>query len=126
MEIRRVGCLAAVRFFRRLLKGQGGEPRWMIIDTLTSYDAAHRAVMPTVEHIHAVYANNRVEVSHQPTRQQAYHMRGFSSATQAQQFLTLHGLVQNLFRLGRHLMQAVNYRLLRTQAFQVWKEAVCA
>ena len=29
-------------------------------------------------------------------------------------------------RLGRHLMQAVNYRLLRTQAFQVWEEAVCA
>ena len=53
-------------------------------------------------------------------------MRGFSSATQAQRFLTLHGLVQNLFRLGRHLLQAVNYRLLRTQAFQVWKDSVCA
>jgi putative transposase len=38
----------------------------------------------------------------------------------------LHGLTQNLFRLGRHLMQAVNYRILRAQAFQVWKEAVCA
>ena len=98
----------------------------MITDTLKSYGAAHRAVMPTVEHIHAVYANNRAEVSHQPTRQQEYHMRGFSSATHAQRFLTLHGLTQNLFRLGRHLMQAVHYRLLRTQAFQVWEEAVCA
>jgi len=82
--------------------------------------------MPTVEHINDVYANNRVEVSHQPTRQQEYHMRGFSSSTQTQWFLTLHGLTQNLFRLGRHLIQAVNYRLLRTQAFQVWKESVCA
>jgi hypothetical protein len=27
--------------------------------------------------------------------------------------------------LGRHLMQAVNYQLSRTQAFQVWQEAVC-
>ena len=71
-------------------------------------------------------ANNRAEVSHQPTRQQEYHRRGFSSATHAQRFLTLHGLTQNLFRLGRHLMQAVHYRLLRTQAFQVWEEAVCA
>ncbi len=110
---------AAARFFHRLLKGQGREPRWMITDTLKSYGAAHRADMPTVEHINAVYENNRVEVSHQPTRQQEYSMRGFSSATHAQRFLTLHGLTQNLFRLGRHLMQAVHYRLLRTQAFQV-------
>ncbi len=117
---------AAERFFRRLLKGQGREPRWLVTDKLRSYDAAYREVMPTVEHINHVYANNRAEVSHQPTRQQEYHMRGFASSTQAQRFLTLHGLTSNLFRLGRHLMQAVNYRLLRSQAFLVWKEAVCA
>ncbi len=35
-------------------------------------------------------------------------------------------LTQNLFRLGRHLMQAVNYRIWRTQSFQIWKESVCA
>ena len=117
---------AAIRFFRHLLKDQGGEPRWLITDKLRSYDAAHRTTMPTVKHINAPYANNRAEISHQPTRQQEYHMRGFSSSTQAQRFLALHGLTQNLFRLGRHLLQAVNYRLLRTQAFQVWQEAVCA
>jgi len=83
-------------------------------------------MMPTVNHLNHVYANNRAEVSHQPTRQQEYHMRGFASSPQAQGFLTLHGLTQNLFRLGRHLLQAVNYRLLRTQAFQVWQEAMCA
>jgi putative transposase len=123
---RRRNQRAAERFFRRLLKGQGREPRWLITDKLRSYDAAHRTVMPTVKHINDVYANNRVEVSHQATRQQEYHMRGFASSTQAQRFLTMHGLTQNLFRLGRHLMQAVNYRILRAQAFQVWKEAVCA
>ena len=117
---------AAVRFFRRLLKGQRGEPRWLITDKLRSYDVAHREVMPTVKHLNTVYANNRVEVSHQPTRQQESHMRGFASLLQAQRFLTLHGFTQNLFRLGRHLMQAVNYRLWRTQSFQVWKESVCA
>lgn len=47
-------------------------------------------------------ATIRAEVSHQPTRQRAYHMRGFSSSTRAQRLLTLHGLTQNLFRLGRH------------------------
>jgi putative transposase len=123
---RRRNKKAAIRFFRRLLKGQGREPRWLITDKLRSYDAAHRTVMPTVKHIKDVYANNRVEVSHQATRQQEYHMRGFASSTQAQRFLTMHGLTQNLFRLGRHLMKAVNYRLLRTQAFQIWKDAVCA
>ena len=61
--------------------------------------------MPSFQHINTPYANNRVEVSQQPTRQQEYHMRGFSSAQEAQRFLTLHGLTQNLFRLGRHLMQ---------------------
>ncbi|MDH3770317.1 MAG: IS6 family transposase, partial [Nitrospirota bacterium] len=69
---------------------------------------------------------NRDEVSHEPTLQQERAMRGFRSSGQAQRFLTLHGLTQNLFRLGRHLLQAVNYRLLRTQAFQVWQEAVGA
>ncbi len=117
---------AAVRFFRRLIKGQGNEPRWLVTDKLRSYDVAHRTVMPAVAHIKAAYANNRAEVSHQPTRQQEYAMRGFSSLSQAQQFLTLHGLTQNLFRLGRHLMQAVNYRLLRARAFEVWQETVCA
>jgi putative transposase len=123
---RRRNKQAAVRFLRRLIKGQGGEPRWLVTDKLRSYDAAHRTVMPTVHHINHVYANNRAEVSHQPTRQREYHMRGLSSSIQAQRFLTLHGLTQNLFRLGRHLLQAVNYRILRTQAFQVWKDAVCA
>ncbi len=122
---RRRNKKAAERFFRRLLKGQGREPRWLMTDKLKSYDAAHRTVMPTVEHINDVYANNRAEVSHQPTRQREYHMRRFSSSPQAQRFLTLHGLTQNLFRLGRHLMQAVNYRILRAQAFHVWQEAVC-
>ncbi len=82
--------------------------------------------MPTVNHINHVYANNRAKVSHEPTRQRERAMRGFTSPRQAQEFLTLHGLTQNLFRLGRHLFQAVNYRFLRSQASQVWKKVTCA
>ena len=123
---RRRNHRAAERFFRPLLKSQGREPRWIVTAKLRSYDVAHRTIMPSVHHPNHVYANNRAEVSHEPTRQRERHMRGSSSSTQAQRFLTLHGLTQNLFRLGRHLLQAVNYRLLRTQAFQVWQEAVCA
>jgi putative transposase len=113
-------------FFRRLIKGQGREPRWLVTDKLRSYDAAHRAMMPTVDHINYVYANNRVEVWHEPTRPRERYMGSFPSPAQAQRFLTLHGLTQNLFRLSRNLIQAVNYRILRTQGFQVWKEVVCA
>lgn len=36
---RRRNQRAAERFFRRLLKGQGGEPRWLMTDKLRSYDA---------------------------------------------------------------------------------------
>jgi len=53
-------------------------------------------------------------------------MHGFSSPQPAQRLLTLQRLTQNLFRLGRQLMQAVHYRLWRAQSFQIWKESVCA
>jgi len=84
-----------------------------------------RALNCDANHAPRVYANNRAEVSHQPTRQQERAMGGFRSSEQAPRFLTLHGLTQNLLPLGRHLMQAVNYRILRAQAFQVWQEVVC-
>ncbi len=120
---RRRNQVAAGRFFRRLLKGQGGEPRWLVTEKLLSDDTAHRRIVPSVNHINHVYTNNRGEVSHEPTGQRERVMRGSNSPTQAQRFLTLHGLTQNPFRVGRHLVQAINYRLLRTQAFQVWQGA---
>ncbi len=58
---------AAKRFFRKLLKGQGSEPRRLLTDKLRSYGAAHRTVMPSVVHSTNQYENNRAEVSHQPT-----------------------------------------------------------
>ena len=91
--------------------------------SLRSYAAAHRIVMPSVPHSTRQYENNRAEVSHQPTRQRERQMRGFKSTAQAQRFLSVHGLVQNLFRTGRHLMRAVHHRLLRERAFGVWREA---
>jgi len=56
---------------------------------------------------------SHAEVSRQPTRQREGQMRGFKSAAHAQRFLPVHGLVQNLFRVGRHLLRAVHHRLLR-------------
>ena len=50
----------------------------------------------------------------------------FTSTAHAQRFLSVHGVVLNLFRLGRHLLRAVHHRLLRTRAFGVWSEVTCA
>ena len=87
---------AAKRFFRKLLKGQGSEPWQLVTDKLRSYAAAHRSVMPSVAHDTRQYANNRAEVSHQPTRQRERFMRGFKSAGQAQRFLSGHGVIQSI------------------------------
>ena len=53
--------------------------------------------MPSVVHDTTRYANNRAEVSHQPTRRREAHMRRFKSVAQAQRFLSVHGVVYNLF-----------------------------
>ena len=105
---------AATRFFRNLLKRQGCVPRRLITDKLRSYASARCAVMPSVVHCTDQYANNRAEVSHQPTRQRERQMRRFKSAAQLQRFASVHGLVQNLFRVGRHLLRSAHHRLLRS------------
>jgi len=117
---------AAKRFFRKLLKGQCVSPRRVTTDKPKSYSAAHREVMPSVVHSTEQYENNRAEVSHEPTRQRERQMRRFKSMGQAQRFLTVHGAVGNLFRLGRHLIRAAHYREFRWKAFSEWQQVTCA
>ena len=111
---------AARTFFRKLLKSQRQNPFRIVTDKLGSYRVAHREIMSLVTHDTSRYANNRAEVSHQPTRQGERQMRRFKSPDQAQRFLHVHGVIQNLFRLGRHRLRAVHHRLLRTRSFGVW------
>ena len=117
---------AAVRFFRKLLKKQGCLPRRLVTDKLRSYPAAHRTVMPSVVHRIEQYANNRAEVSHQPTRQRERQMRRFKSAAHLQRFAAVHGVVHNLFRVGRHLLRSTHHRLLRRRAFVEWEAVTSA
>jgi putative transposase len=117
---------AAARFFRKLLKGQGREPRRLITDKLRSYAAAHRTAMPSVVHSTRQYENNRAELSHQPIRQHERQMRRFKSAAHLQRFASVHGIVQNLVRVGRHLLRAGHHRRLRRQAFVAWDAVTCA
>ena len=115
---------AAKRFFKRLSKSLGGEPRKIVTDKLRSYGVAHRELMPDVIHDTARYANNRAEQSHEATRVWERGMTRFKSMGQAQRFLGAHAAVQNLFNLGRHLGRAEHYRNLRESAFGDWAAAV--
>jgi putative transposase len=112
---------AAVRFFKRLLRVSGSEPRRIVTDKLRSYGVAHRELIPGTIHDTSQYANNRAELSHQPTRVRERGMRLFKSTHQAQRFLSTHAAVYNRFNLGRHLVSAEHYRFLRQRAFASWK-----
>ncbi len=112
---------AAKRFFKRLLRNHGNEPRKIVTDKLRSYGVAHRELIPESIHDTSQYANNRAELSHPPTRVRERGMRRFKSMQQAQRFLSAHAAVYNLFNLGRHLVSAKHYRLFRENAFTSWK-----
>jgi putative transposase len=115
---------AAKRFFKRLLRSHGDEPRKIVTDKLRSYGVAHRELIPETIHVTDRYANNRAEQSHEPTRVRERGMRKFKSTGQAQRFLNAHAAVYNLFNLGRHLTKARYYRKFREGAFGLWAEAV--
>ena len=116
--------VAAKRFFKRLLRSNGGEPRKIVTDKLRSYGVAHRELIPESIHSTKQYENNRAEQSHEATRVRERGMRRFKSVGQAQRFLGAHAAVSNLFNLGKHLVGAEHYRNIRTTAFAEWSRVV--
>jgi putative transposase len=68
---------AAKRFFKWLLRKHRGEPRKILTDKLRSYGVAHRELIPETIHDTSQYANNRAELSHEPTRVIERGMRKF-------------------------------------------------
>ncbi|MFH8516791.1 IS6 family transposase [Streptomyces gelaticus] len=113
---------AARRFFRRLVKTTRTVPRVVVTDKLRSYGAAHREVMPSVEHRSHKGLNNRAENSHQPTRQRERAMKGFRSADGAQRFLSAFSGISPHFRPRRHLMTAPDYRTEMQHRFTTWEQ----
>ncbi|MFF3896192.1 IS6 family transposase [Streptomyces sp. NPDC001812] len=113
---------AARRFFRRLIQKTCSVPRVVVTDKLRSYGAAHREVMPSVEHRSSKYLNNRAENSHQPTRQRERAMKGFRSVGGAQRFLSAFSGISPHFRPRRHLMTASGYRAEMTVRFAIWDQ----
>ena len=114
---------AAKRFFRKLLKGQGGSPWPMVTDRLRSYAAACRELGLAATYRTGQSENNRAEVSHPHTREQERQTRRIKSVAQVQRFLAVHAATHNSFRLARHRLKAIHHRLLRERAFTTWKIA---
>jgi putative transposase len=110
---------AAKRFFKRFLEA-GGTPREIVTDKLRSYSVAHRQLIPGTRHNTEQYANNRAELSHQPTRVHERGMRRFKSTRQAQRFLECHAAVYNLFNLHRHSLSRRFFKLFRIRSFATW------
>jgi putative transposase len=119
---------AAKRFFQRFLK-TGGLPREIITDKLRSYSVAHRSLIPGAKHNTEQCANNRAELSHQPTRVRERVMRRFKAITQAQRFLDSHAALYNLFNLfnlNRHSLCRRTFKLFQLRSFATWDTIVTA
>ena len=113
---------AAKRLLRRLLKKQGCPPRRMITDKLGSYAAAHRQIMPAVEHRSHKGLNNRAENSHL-LRWRERIMQGFRSPGGLQRFVSMFSAVGNLFVPPRSRRSALAIHLHRLEAMAAWKSA---
>ncbi len=94
----------------------------LVTDKLGSYSVAHEEMIPSVPHDTSRWANNRAEVSHEAVRKREYCLRRFKSEGHAQLSVSIFSVVANLFRVGRQKVQASNYRILRGQAFDDWRQ----
>jgi len=112
---------AAVRFLRKLRNGRAYVPRVVVTDTLASYGAALREILPSVEHRRHKGLNNRAEHAHQPTRERERRMRRFTSPGHAQRFLAAYGPIVGHFRPRRHRLTAAAYRETSAERFATWR-----
>ena len=86
LQAKRNGATAK-RFFKRLLRRHGGEPRKIVTDKLRSYGVAHRELIPETIHSTQQYENNRSEQSHEVTSARERGTRQFKSVRQAERLL---------------------------------------
>ncbi len=80
-------------------------------------------MLPGVEHRRHKGLNNRAENSHRPVRKRERVLQHFKSPEHAQRFLELFSALCNHFRPRRHLLPADQYRHLRSERFEQWREA---
>ena len=86
LQAKRDGA-AAKRFFKRLIRSHGDDPKKIVTDKLRRYGVAHRELIADVVDDTSQYANNRAEQSREPTRVRERGMRRFKSVGHVQRFL---------------------------------------
>ncbi|MCX2928156.1 IS6 family transposase [Streptomyces sp. NEAU-W12] len=106
----------ARRFFQKTRE----VPRAVVTDKLRPHGAAHREVMPSVEHRQSKYLNNQAENSQQPTRQRERAMKGFRSVGGAQRSLSAFSGISPHCRPHRHLLTAPDHRAEMAIRFAIW------
>jgi putative transposase len=116
----------AMKCSKELLKALQATPLKIVTDKLRRYSAARGEVMPSVAWSTQQYKNNRYGSYHQHSRQQERRIRQLKSQSQAQRFLACYSIINNLFRLGGHQIQAGNDRILSERAFSKWTSISCA
>ncbi|MGV8949283.1 MAG: IS6 family transposase [Candidatus Paracaedibacter sp.] len=121
---KRRNAKAAMRFLKRAFKTVGALPRVMVTDTLRSYRKAHRILCKSVEHRSHKRLNNRIENSHQPTREKERQMRGFKKPGNTQRFLSSMRVFLNLLKVSRYTYSAQDYRQKLKTAFATFDEIV--
>ena len=117
---KRRNAKAALRFLRGALKRIGSCPRILVTDKLRSYKKAHRLLLKSTEHRSHKRLNNRIENSHQPTREKERQMRKFKDPGNTQKLLSVMGSFLNLFKVGRYKHSATEYRARLEKAFQTF------
>ena len=117
---------AAMKLMRKLLRNQGVRPIRIVTDKLKSYGAAFRDLR--LAHLHETghRLNNRAESSHVPVRRRERKMQRFKSQGSAQQFLSTHGPIYNLFNVQRHLISRHTLRTFRDHAMEEWNAVTAA
>lgn len=111
---------AALRFFKKTLKGRGSTAT-IVTDGLKSNPAAMKE--PGVEERHEMgrWLNNRAENSHLPFRRRERVMLGFRQMKSLQKFASVHANVHNHCNSERHLVNRQTYKSARSAALAEWQ-----
>ena len=116
---------AGKRFFKRRLANLWYRPKRFVTDGLSSYEVAHRVILPEVRHRAGPFLNNRAENLRRPTHRREREMQWLKPPRQAQRFLSVHATIYGHFRPRRHLMDATRYHQTLAKAFQIWQQETC-
>jgi putative transposase len=115
---------AARKLMRKRLRKHGIAPTEWFMDKYVIYGSALRELGTRQQsHVTGRRFSNRAESSHVPARRRKRKMQRFKAPSSAQRFLSMHATTYNTFTIPRHLTTARMRRLLRAEAFAVWREA---